>query len=199
VSVRVAEGSSRRYWRGVLTYIVVLLSVQSAMGYGIDKFKELWGEGALEVVAYLIVAAGALVVMWVGLTVWARCSVADRAWIGLALLLYAVGTLNARYPQERLHYLGYGLMAILLYIGFARDRVGSTPDPGSGVASGGHRGFVAPALAAFVVGCLVGFADELLQILWPRRYFDWADVGMNVVAVGLGLLVAVPLWNALRR
>ncbi len=183
----------------MLVYIVALLSIQSTMGYGIDKFKELWGDGALEVVAYLIVGAGALVVVWAVWTVWARCSAAERAWIGLALLLYAAGTLNARYPQERLHYLGYGLLAILLYVGFARDRAARDRATVDGVASGGRPAELAPAFAAFVLGCAVGFADELLQILWPRRYFDWADVGMNVVAVGLGLLVAIPLWNALRR
>ena len=178
----------------MLTYIVVLLSIQSAMGYGIDKFKDLWGESALGVVAYLIAGSGAFVVVWLGWTVWARCSFAEKVWIGFGLLLYGVGTLNARYPQERLHYLGYGLLAILLYVGFARDRAAS-----DGLASDGRQPVLLPAVAAFVVGCLVGFADELLQILWPRRYFDWADVSMNVAAAALGVLVAIPLWNALRR
>jgi hypothetical protein len=50
-----------------------------------------------------------------------------------------------------------------------------------------------------LAGSSIGFLDELLQIIWPRRYFDWADVGMNVVAVGLGLLVAIPTWSALNR
>jgi hypothetical protein len=56
-----------------------------------------------------------------------------------------------------------------------------------------------PALLAFVLGSLIGYADELLQILWPRRYFDWADVGMNIAAVGLRLLVAVPARRATGR
>lgn len=183
--------SGRDYWTGVAAYIVLLLAMQSVMGLGIDKFKELWGVETLEVVAYLIVFAGAAGVLWTGWKVWARCSVAERAWIGVALLLYGFGTFNARSPQERLHYLGYGLLAMLLYVGFARL---SETDAEAGVGSA-----FAPGAAALVVGSLVGYADELLQIVWPRRYFDWADVGMNVVAVGLGLLVAVPVWNALQR
>ena len=99
--------SGRRYWTGVAAYIVLLLVTQSVMGLGIDKFKELWGVEALGVVAYFIVFAGAAGVLWTGWKVWARCSVAERAWIGVALLLYGVGTFNARNPQERLHYLGY--------------------------------------------------------------------------------------------
>ena len=182
--------SLRRYWTSVAAYVVILLTTQSVMGLGIDKFKELWGVATLELVAYLVVAAGGAGVVWVLWKVWARCSVAERAWIGVALLFYGVGTLSARNPQERLHYLGYGLLAMLLYVGFARrDETDAEPVGGAAWASA----------AALVAGSFVGFADELLQIVWPRRYFDWADVLMNIVAVGLGLLVAVPVWNALQR
>lgn len=180
--------SARCYWTGAGIYVVALLLTQSVMGLGIDKFKELWGVPALEVVAYIIVAAGAAGVVWAGWKVWARCAVSERAWIAAALVAYGVGTFSARAPQERLHYLGYGLLAMLLYVGFARDR-----------GEPGKRPALIPALSTLVVGSLIGFADELLQILWPRRYFDWADIRMNVVAVALGLLVAVPVWSALHR
>lgn len=188
-------GISRgRYWTGVGVYIVLLLTVQSVMGLGIDKFKELWGITALEVVAYAIVAIGATGVAWTGWKLWERCRAGERAWIGLALLLYGAGTLSARSPQERLHYLGYGILAAALYFGFARDRA----RPTATLPSSSSRAFL-PAAAALLAGGLIGYADELLQILWPRRYFDWVDVGMNVVSVALGLLVAIPVWNALRR
>ena len=188
MSAPLSEVTTRRYWTTVGIYVVALLLTQSVMGLGIDKFKDLWGVTALEVVAYIIVAVGASGVVWAGWKVWARCAAAERAWIAGALVAYGIGTLNARNPQERLHYLGYGLLAMLLYVGFARDR----GEPGKGST-------LVPALSALMVGALLGFADELLQIVWPRRYFDWADVGMNVVAVGLGLLVAVPVWSALNR
>ncbi|MGD8327902.1 MAG: VanZ family protein [Acidobacteriota bacterium] len=173
--------SRRRYWTWVALYVVVLLSIQSAMGYGIDLFKELWGEVALSVVAYIIAALGAAGAVWIGWRAWARCTVGERIWIVVALLAYGAGTLTARYPQERLHYLGYGLLAGLLYVGFARDRMPLA------------------WAAALLTGWAIGYADELLQILWPRRYFDWADVTMNVVAVALGLSLAIPLWRATER
>ncbi len=163
------------------------------MGYGIDGFKQLWGEDALEVVASLIVVAGGLAVLWAGTKIWARCTGVELASIALGLALYGAGTFTARYPQERLHYLGYGLLSILLYIGFRRSRGAD-----SGRASA-LRSTLFAAAAAVALGTAVGFTDELLQILWPRRYFDWADVAMNVVAVSGGLLVAIPLANALRR
>ncbi len=188
MSAPLSEVTARRYGTGVSIYVVVLLLTQSVMGLGIDKFKELWGVWALEVVAYIIVAAGASGVVWAGWKVWARCAASERAWIAGALVAYGVGTFSARSPQERLHYLGYGLLAMLLYVGLVRDR-----------GEAGKGSTLVPALSALLVGSLLGFADELLQIVWPRRYFDWADVGRNVVAVGLGLLVAVPMWSALNR
>jgi hypothetical protein len=181
MSAPLAGVSRRRYWAWIAIYVVVLLTVQSAMGYGIDLFKERWGEAALSVVAYVIAALGAAGAVWIGARAWARCTAGERIWIAVALLVYAAGTLTARYPQERLHYLGYGLLAALLYFGFARDR---TPLPWA---------------AALLTGCAIGYADELLQILWPRRYFDWADVAMNVVAVALGLVLVIPLWRATAR
>lgn len=183
------SGAGSRHYRGwVAAYVVVLLLAQSVMGFGIDKFKELWGERALEVVAYTIVAAGAIGVIWIGGRVWARCTGPERVWMVLALAAYGVGTMTARYPQERLHYLGYGVLAGLLYVGSAGDR-----RPGE---SDNIRGAV---VAALLMGCAIGLLDELLQIVWPRRYFDWADVAMNFVSVALGLLVAIPAWSALRR
>jgi hypothetical protein len=198
-----ADTSARRYWAGVGVYVVVLLTIQSVMGFGIDKFKELWGEGALEVVAYAFVAAGASGMVWTGWRVWSRCSVAERVWIGIGVLVYGAGTLSARYPQERLHYLGYGLLAALLYFGFARDRearLGASHLPRGAESSAADTGTAwLPAAMTLLAGSLIGYGDELLQILWPRRYFDWADVAMNVAAVGLGVLVAIPVWRALKR
>ena len=74
--------SARRYGTVVAMYIVVLLTTQSVMGLGIDKFKELWGTDTLEVVAYIIVLVGGAVVLWALWNMWGRCSVAGRAWIG---------------------------------------------------------------------------------------------------------------------
>lgn len=172
--------SQARYWTWTALYVVGLLLLQSAMGYAIDAFKELWGERALEVVALSIVALGAALALWIGGKAWASCTNVERSGMMLGLAVYAVGSLSARYPQERLHYLGYGVLAGLLYVGFARRSEASA---------------VASAIYAFVAGGLIGYVDELLQILWPRRYFDWLDVGMNFVAVGLGLLVGVPAWR----
>jgi len=183
---------TRSYWALVTAYVVVLLSAQSFLGYGIDVFKETWGEAALNRTAYALVALGGLVVMVLGARLWRFTTVPERCLIALSMLIYMAGTMAARFPQERLHFVGYGLMAGLLYAGW----IGTAGSPDEPV---GQPGWIGPAFLALVTGSAIGLLDELLQILWPRRYFDWADVGINVLSVAVGLLAAIPVVSALQR
>ena len=184
---------ARSYWVLVTLYVVVLLSAQSFLGYGIDFFKETWGEAALNRTAYALVAIGGLIMAVLGARLWRLTTVCDRWLIALSMLMYAAGTMTAQFPQERLHYVGYGLLAGLLYAGWKNTASASTEETAQ------HSGWIRPALLALVVGSAIGLLDELLQILWPRRYFDWADVEINVLAVAVGVLVAIPVVNALHR
>jgi VanZ family protein len=104
--------------------------------------------------------------------------------------LYGLGTLTARFPQERLHYLGYGLLAGLLYAGWR-----GVASAAAATTAGGSE-WLRPALLTVLVGSGIGLLDELLQILWPRRYFDWADVLINVLSVAVGVIVAIPVVSA---
>jgi VanZ family protein len=76
---------------------------------------------------------------------------------------------------ERVHFVEFGLIA-WLFLRVWRDR----PDASA---------IVAPALAAFVVG--VG--DEAFQWFLPARVGELADVALNAVAIGCGLLVGVAI------
>ncbi len=184
---------ARTYWVLVSSYVVVLLLAQSFLGYGIDFFKETWGEVALSRTAYVLVAIGGLIIVILGARLWRLTTVRDRWLIALSVTLYGIGTMTARFPQERLHYVGYGLLAGLLYAGWKEPADTLSPAPGK------HPAWLQPALLTLFVGSAIGLLDELLQILWPRRYFDWADVQINVLAVAVGILVAIPVVNALQR
>lgn len=76
---------------------------------------------------------------------------------------------------ERVHFVEFGLIA-WLFLRVWRDR----PDASA---------IVAPALAAFVVG--VG--DEAFQWFLPARVGELADVALNAVAIGCGLLVGAAI------
>ncbi len=184
---------ARSYWILVSVYVVVLLSAQSFLGYGIDLFKATWGEVALNRTAYVLVAIGGLLMVVLGARLWRLTTFRDRCLIALSVTLYGVGTMSARFPQERLHYVGYGLLAGLLYAGW------SNPESASSQEANQNPAWIRPAFLALIVGSGIGLLDELLQILWPRRYFDWEDVRINVLAVAVGVLVAIPVVNALQR
>jgi len=101
-------------------------------------------------------------------------------------------TLLTQYPEERLHFIEYGVLAVLLYCAWRQQL-------GAGWAY----------LGAAVTGVLLGAGDEGVQYLtkyipalvralgctWSnpdmfRRYFGWSDVRLNV----LGVLYGLAFW-----
>jgi len=81
-------------------------------------------------------------------------------------------------PVEAIHFLEYGLLGFLLY----RALKIRTKDVGI-------------YFIAFLIGCLVGILDEILQWIVPFRYWDIRDVGLNALASGL---FQVGLWKGIR-
>jgi hypothetical protein len=99
----------------------------------------------------------------------------SRSWRVLAALAgcavaYAAIIWPMESPEEKLHFIQYGLLALLA------DRAapaGWSP----------WRRFVCCAL--FVAAA--GWVDELIQALLPNRYYDLRDVGFNALAGLLAL------------
>lgn len=42
-------------------------------------------------------------------------------------------------------------------------------------------------IGSFLLAILIGWGDESIQSLIPGRYFEWSDVGLNVVGAFLGM------------
>ncbi|MEY5062370.1 MAG: hypothetical protein RLZZ112_334 [Verrucomicrobiota bacterium] len=103
-----------------------------------------------------------------------------RAKVVLVLLAaaFAHGTwfLRAR-PEEALHFVQYGLLSALAYRAFAEG--------------GANR---ATYLNAFLLTAILGSVDEVIQWLVPKRFFDFRDIAINVIAGGLiqlGLVLGI--------
>ena len=103
-----------------------------------------------------------------------------RAKVVLVLLAaaFAYGTwfLRAR-PEEALHFVQYGLLSALAYRAFAEG--------------GASR---ATYLNAFLLTAILGSVDEVIQWLVPKRFFDFRDIAINVIAGGLiqlGLVLGI--------
>ena len=88
--------------------------------------------------------------------------------LGSAIALLVVAILLVRLPVEYGHIILYGAL------GF----VGRLRAPSSGFR------------AILIRAALVGLADELLQAVWPNRFFDLHDLFLNLLAAAAGICAA---------
>jgi VanZ family protein len=113
-----------------------------------------------------------------------------REWLVLLLAasVYASFAVSLEVPQERLHLVQYGGLALLLEAAFAeRERsAGRSPE--------GRRS----ALRALAAASAIGLADELVQGALPNRQYDTRDVIFNAVSAGLALATTAALRLAAR-
>jgi hypothetical protein len=99
-------------------------------------------------------------------------------WLAGLTLVLVVWTFSLRRsPEEAVHFIEYGALALLLH------RALRPVVPGPSV-------FVAGALA----GALVGTTDEIIQWFSPSRYWDWRDIVLNA---GAGGVVQLAVWRVL--
>jgi hypothetical protein len=100
----------------------------------------------------------------------------DLGWLlGLGALAAAVAWHLRGRPEEAVHLLQFGVLAVLLY----RALRPAEPD-------------LAFLAAVVVLGTLVGTVDEVIQWIVPGRIWDLRDVAVNA---GACALVAAALWR----
>ena len=100
----------------------------------------------------------------------------NTVWIVVTTSVLVLWTVSLRRsPEEAVHFLEYGLLAVLLHRAL-RPRVGS------------DLVFIAAAL----MGALIGTVDEIIQWISPGRFWDWRDLLLNG---GAGALAQVILWR----
>lgn len=100
----------------------------------------------------------------------------DLAWLVAvaALAAWCAWALRGR-PEEAIHLLQFGILAVLLY----RAMRPAGPD-------------LAILAAAVLLGALVGTVDEIIQWIVPARFWDLRDVAVNA---GACALAAAALWR----
>lgn len=96
---------------------------------------------------------------------------------GYVLLLIAVsgylyGLAKIPHPEEKIHFLEYGILAYLVFRALRLD----------------HGAWAAYA-GALALTAALGWADEGIQHLLPNRYYQTSDVVLNAVSGLLGLLL----------
>ena len=173
-----------RWWPLAAAYTAGLFALQPRLGFFVDAFKERWGAPAFERTMLAAVVVAGLLFAAIAARLWRAATGTERFVLMAVAVLYVVGVALLEIPQERLHYVEYGLLAGLVYFACRRDS-------GQGLTTG------QAAVAAILITIGLGYLDEALQgALWERRYFDWRDVQLNAQAAVLGVLASVPIERA---
>ncbi len=87
---------------------------------------------------------------------------------------YYFAARTVKTPEEQVHFFEYGLVGVF----FLRALSHHVPK------------ISVRYISAWVLGCVAGWIDELLQGLLPHRHYDIHDVQLNAISVALGLLIA---------
>ena len=100
-------------------------------------------------------------------------------WLAAAAV-YAFAFFRVESLEERTHLIEYSLVAILIY---------------QALLERAHQGRHVPYPAALAFGATaaLGFLDEGIQAILPRRVFDPVDVGFNALAAFMAIIVSMAL------
>jgi hypothetical protein len=172
-----------RSWLPVVLWVLVIYTTIPFVRMIRDSFAEHWD---LRLITWLValcivgsaVASVALLRRHAGTH--HRLSLAWIIGITGALVLWTFSL--RRSPEEAVHLVEYGVLAVLLHRALRPTMRDATV-------------FAAGAL----IGALVGFGDEIIQWLSPTRTWDWRDVAINAGAGALTQLglrqVVAPVPN----
>ena len=96
-------------------------------------------------------------------------SVLNYIWIFVIGCLYVYFTLRLwEIPEEAVHFLEYGLLGFFIFNALKLKIKDKTI-----------------FITAFLIGCLIGIFDEILQWTVKERFWDFRDVGLNALSSGL--------------
>jgi len=100
----------------------------------------------------------------------AVCKSSTYLFLGFIFIIYIVGFILIEIPEEKIHFIEYGVLSVLVY--WALKEVGKN---------------WLRFLLAFIITSLIGFGDEVIQYFLPNRYYQFSDVVLNSISAGLGL------------
>ena len=158
-----------RDWWIVLFYILFLYISLPFMPGLWGRFVQTAGRLADYFAAFILGIIGLFIILYL---ITKRKDIRNFMWLAMLASAYAVGLNSLKLSIERIHFIEYGLLSLLVFRAL-RHNIG---DKSIYLWSG------------ITVFCL-GFLDEGIQYLLPSRVYDTRDVIANGVAGVLGLLV----------
>ena len=132
----------------------------------------------------------ALILVMIGVAIIWRWVKQHPDWRGLGVWLaaaavYTFAFFRVETLEERSYLIEYSLVAILIYQALLER-----------ARQGRHVPY--PAALAFGASVALGFLDEGIQAILPKRVFDLVDVGFNALAAFMAIVVSMALGRARR-
>ncbi|MFC1631063.1 VanZ family protein [Candidatus Omnitrophota bacterium] len=93
-------------------------------------------------------------------------------WLAILGVIYYTNMRNLEFPIEKLHFIEYSLLSVLLFRALSHNL----------------KGRILYLWTALISFCL-GWLDEGIQYILPNRVYEIKDVAANIVASILGLLL----------
>jgi len=89
----------------------------------------------------------------------------------VAVVAYIFGFIALKIPEEKIHFIEYGILAYLVFRAISLD------------LKGGPLVY----FLSFLLVSLIGWGDEGIQHILPNRYYQTQDVLLNSISGALGL------------
>ena len=156
-------------WLGVAAWVALIYAAIPLARSIQEIIRARGGKAAFLWLTFLCFAAAAG---------WIVRAMLRKQWTGRPvqiLVLVAVGALFSgltwslrENPEEAFHFVQYGVLSLLLFRALSHRLQDQSI-----------------YVAATLIGAAFGIFDELIQWVVPQRYFDYRDIGINALAVGL--------------
>jgi VanZ family protein len=166
--------STRERWLWIAAGTLLLLIYGSTYYVRIllDRLSERGWLGSSVMAVFAVTVAVLLVVL-----VRARPGPLEMGLLAVAAVVYLMLLTRMELPQERIHFVQYGVFSGLVYAALKDRWQGRRPGSLFSVRSA--------ELWAVVLTAAAGWLDEGIQYLVPNRYYDLRDVVFNAIAGAL--------------
>jgi len=163
------------YWGLVLGYVAIIYLTLPIMRGILSFIYKTIGRDMLIKIVFIVIIISVVMILF-----WFLKSKKFEVWrlivVGGIVVLYLVGVFWLDIPEERVHFLEYGILGLLVYNGFEK------------------RGIKIIFLSIFLVA-LFGAIDELIQWYLPNRVGDIRDIVMNAVSGAMGVCLGRVYWD----
>jgi len=176
---KILEARKLKAWLWVLLCSLAIFST-IPVARSIQKFiSQTIGRMFFTYSIVFIVACGLVVLLYLFVFTFKVRKISQYAWLVICACLYGFLAFKFhRHPEEATHLIEYGLLSYFIFKALQYETRDWTI-----------------YITTILIVLFIGTTDEFMQWLMPKRYWDFRDIGTNVVG---GLIFQLAIWKGIR-